>query len=87
MHVDLNRLALQSALEIFFNPHIDSWILSRSPEQNVNMVFPCIDIETPELFLGDRMNGKHAADDTAGACFQGKDGSRTLSLFPAACPG
>jgi len=85
--VDFCRLALQSDLETFSNPHTDRWILPRSPELNVNMVFTGIDIEMPEIFLGDRLNGKHAVAVAAGACLQGMACRQSLFLFTTACPG
>ncbi len=87
MHADLCRLALQPDLETLSTPYTDSWILHSSPEHNVNMVLAGSDIETPELLLADRLNGKHAVVDAAGACLQAVAGQRSLSLFITACPG
>jgi hypothetical protein len=87
MPVDLCRLALQFDLEPFSNPYTDSWILHSSPEQNVNMVFAGIDIETPEILHADRLQGKYAVVDAVGARLQGPVSRRSLCLFTKACPG
>lgn len=76
-----------SDLETSSNPYIDSRILHSSPEQNVNMVFAGIDIETPELLLADRLKKKGASADAVCAHFLFMVGSRSLFLFSAACPG
>jgi len=76
-----------SDLETFTNPYTDSRILHSSSEQNVNMVFAGIGIETPELLLADRLKEKGASVDGVCAHLLLMVGSRSLFLFSAACPG
>jgi len=77
-----------SDLEIFTNPYTDSRIFHSSSEQNVNMVFAGIDIETPELLLADRLKERSAPVDAVCAHPLFMVGSRSLLfLFSAACPG
>lgn len=76
-----------SDLETFSNPYTDSRILHSSSEQNVNMVFAGIDIETPELLLADRPKQKGASVDAVCVHLLFMVGSRSLFLFSAACPG
>ena len=76
-----------SDLETFSNPYTDSRILHSSPEQNVNMVFAGIDVETPELLLTDRLMEKGASVYAVCAHLLFMVESRSLILFSAACPG
>jgi len=76
-----------SDLETFSNPYTDSRIFHCSPEQNVNMIFAGIDIETPEHHLADRLNEKGAAVYAVCPHLQRMAGSPSLFLFSAACPG
>ena len=77
-----------SDLETFSNLYTDSRNFHCSPEQNVNMVFAGIDIETPELLLAGRLNEKGAAVSAVCAHLPCMAGSPSLLfLFSTACPG
>lgn len=74
-------------LETFSNPYTDSRTLRRSPEHNMYTVLASIESEMPEFFVDGWLNEKGSGDKADRVHLPRRSGSRSLSLFSAACPG